>query len=113
MVVGNGGPMDNAAMVAQVLAEQKGAFDFALVIGRPLNDSFYSPALAARADLAIYALTPAQRGTGAVSWLRQRIAIAGPARTATMVIEQSLDAMRPRPVAANSAARRKTAAVRG
>lgn len=113
VVMSNSGPMDNAATIAQVLAEQQGAFDFALVIGRPLGDPFYSPVVAARADLAIYALTPAQRGTGAVSWLRQRLAVAGPARTATMVIEQSLDAMRPRPVAANSAARCKTAAARG
>ncbi|MGB3536660.1 MAG: GumC family protein [Mesorhizobium sp.] len=113
MVMSNNGPMDNAATVAQVLAEQKGAFDFALVIGRPLSEPFYSPVVAARADLAIYVLNPAQRGTGALSWLRQRLAVAGPARTATVVIEQSLDAMRPRPVAANSATRRKTAAARG
>jgi hypothetical protein len=112
VVMTNNGPMDNAGTVGQVLAEQKGAFDFALVIGRPLGDPLYSSALAVRADLAIYALSPAQQRSGAVSWLRQRLATTGLARTATVMIEQTFEPKQTRPVAANASARQRTA-VRG
>ncbi|HEY4192243.1 MAG TPA: GumC family protein [Mesorhizobium sp.] len=112
LVMTPNGPADNAGAVMQILAEQQGAFGFALVIARPLDDPAYSFALAARADLAIYALTPAQQRAGAISWIGQRLAPKGAAdglaRTATVVIEQRMERMQPR--AATADGRRKTAA---
>jgi uncharacterized protein involved in exopolysaccharide biosynthesis len=115
-VMGKNGPMDNSGAVSAILAEQQGAFDFALVVGRPMADPLYNPALATGADMAIFALTPAQRGSGA-AWLRQRLGPTGVARAATLVIEQVRDrpaiGAQARPVAANESPRRKTVAAQG
>ncbi|MHA6643850.1 GumC family protein [Mesorhizobium sp. A623] len=116
-VMGKNGPMDNSSAVSGILAEQRGAFDFALVVGRPMADPLYNPALAAGADMAIFAFTPAQRGSGA-AWLQQRLAPTNIARTATLVIEQVRDrpamaGAQARPVAANGSPRRKTVAAQG
>jgi hypothetical protein len=109
-IMGDGGPIDNSAAVSHILAEQKGAFDFALVVGRPLSDPLYSSSLATSADLAIYALTPAQRVPGAL-WLRQRLAVTGLDRIATVVIEPDRSAAMPSSAA--NAGMRRTASARG
>lgn len=111
-IMGRDGPLDNSAIVSQVLAEQQGAYDFALVVGRPLNDPLYNSTLAASADLSIYALTPDQRVQGAL-WLRQRLAGAALARTATVVIEQTHERSAAIEPPSADADLRRTASARG
>jgi hypothetical protein len=121
--------VDSAAFVAQTATEgadlvdhwvaMSGApTDFVVVIDRPFGDPGRSAGLAARADLAVFALSPADRNAGGGDWLRERLAPADRGRGATMVVAMAserpaqADTRQP-PVAANSERPRGTILARG
>jgi hypothetical protein len=88
-------------LVQHWLARSGAQADFVVVIDRPFGDPARSAGLAARADLVVFALAPADRDAGGGDWLRDPLPPAERGRSATMVVGMEADARRP-PVAANS-----------
>ena len=121
--------VDSAAFVARTAAEAAALVDhwvaisgapadFVVVIDRPFGDPGRSAGLAARADLAVFALSPADRNARGGDWLCDRLAPAERGRTATMVVAMAserptqADTRQP-PVAANSERPRGTILAQG
>jgi uncharacterized protein involved in exopolysaccharide biosynthesis len=121
--------VDAAASVARTAGEAAGLVDhwvamsgvpadFVVVIDRPFGDPGRSAGLAARADLAVFALSPADRNSGGGDWLRDRLAPAERDRSATMVVTMTADRQaaadtRQPPVAANTERPRGSILARG
>jgi hypothetical protein len=96
-----------ARLVDHWVAMSGAQADFVVVIDRPFGDPGRSAGLAAGADLSVFALSPADLGSGGGDWLRDRLAPAERGRSATMVVAVATDRpatadTRQAPVAANT-----------
>jgi uncharacterized protein involved in exopolysaccharide biosynthesis len=96
-----------ARLVDHWVAMSGAQADFVVVIDRPFGDPGRSAGLAAGADLSVFALSPADLGSGGGDWLRDRLAPAERGRGATMVVAVATDRpaaadTRQAPVAANT-----------
>lgn len=109
---------DAARLVDHWVALSGVPADFVLVIEPPFGDPGRSAGLAARADLAVFALSPADRDSGGADWLRDRLAPAERGRSAAMVVAMAADGRaaadaRQPPVAANTEHPRGSTLARG
>ncbi len=98
--------VEAAMQVDNWVARSGAPVDFVVVIDRPFGDAGRSTGLAARADLIVFALGPADRDAGR-EWLHDRLAPTESERGTTLVVEMapsraaSADTRQP-PVAANT-----------
>jgi succinoglycan biosynthesis transport protein ExoP len=74
-------------VLGRLLMRSGNPVDFLLVLDRPLDETEYRPALAARADLSIFALQPAEAGPDLARRLGERLSSAELERSATMVVD--------------------------
>lgn len=103
MIVDTGAALARSAGEASALVERWMALsgapaDFVVIVDRPFGDPARSTALAARADLMVFALSPADRDSGGGDWLRDRLSPADRARGTVIVVAMAAD----RPVAADT-----------
>jgi hypothetical protein len=77
-----------AGMIDHWMAIAATPADFVIVIDRPFADTGRSAGLAARADLTVFALGPADRVSGN-EWLGDRLAPEERGRSATMLVEMA------------------------
>jgi succinoglycan biosynthesis transport protein ExoP len=74
-------------VLGRLLMRSGNPVDFLLVLDRPLDETEYRPALAARADLSIFALQSAEAGPDLARRLGERLSSAELERSATMVVD--------------------------
>src|SRR5690606_40991204 len=90
--------------------------DFVIVIDQPFGGPGRSAGFAARADLIVFALAPADQESGGL-WLRDRLAPEERARSTTMVVDMMPDGangdVSPARLAAIPQGRRRAGSARG
>jgi succinoglycan biosynthesis transport protein ExoP len=85
-------PFSDAGALHKVLAEAGGGFDFMVVVDRPMTEGKWSPpALAADADLVLFALTHSEVATEAAAALRECLSPAELDRSAMFVVAPGAD----------------------
>lgn len=104
------------SLMSQWLARAGAPVDFVIVIDQPFGGPGRSAGFAARADLIVFALAPADQESGSM-WLRDRLAPEERARSTTMVVDMMPDGangdVSPARLAAIPQGRRRAGPARG